>query len=119
MNSRMQMMGSGGMMGGGQIEAPGAGDARKLLAYLQGQGMQPARAEELQVGAPADRARFTAICAGCHALPSPSLHPPEDWPSVVARMMGNMQLMDKPQMTEPEREAVVGFLTTAARPRMN
>ena len=119
MSARMQMMSRGGMMGRGRIEAPGAGEARSLLAYLQRHGMQPARAEELQVGAPADRAKFTVICAGCHVLPSPSLHPPEEWPSVVTRMMGNMQLMNRPQMTESQREAVVRFLTTAARPRMN
>ncbi|MBI4083665.1 MAG: hypothetical protein HY423_13755 [Candidatus Lambdaproteobacteria bacterium] len=124
MNARMRMMGGGmmgggmmggGMMGMGRVEAPGASEGAALLAYLQRNAMRPARPEELQAGDPADRAVFLGVCAQCHAPPSPSLHPPDAWLGIVARMQANMQLMDKPQPTPQQREAIVRLLQAAAR----
>ena len=118
MNARMRMM-SRGMMGGGmmgmhRMEAPNLSDARTLLAYLIRNSMTPARPEELAVGPPADRPVFGTACADCHALPSPRLHPPGEWPSVVARMDANRRQMDKPELTPEDRAAVLRFLLAAS-----
>jgi cytochrome c2 len=123
MVARMRMM-SGGMMGGGmmgmgRLEAPSPAEAQTLLAYLLRFAMLPASRAELQAGDPFDRAAFQTECSRCHALPSPSLHPPEVWPGIVARMQANMQLMNKPQLTPQQRDAVVGFLQAAARAAAN
>jgi cytochrome c5 len=119
MVARMRMM-SGGMMGGGmmgmaRLEAPSPAQAGMLLAYLQRYAMVPATPEQLAAGPPEQREVFEAQCSRCHALPSPSLHPPERWPGIVARMQANMQLMDKSQLTPQQHEAVVRFLQAASR----
>jgi mono/diheme cytochrome c family protein len=114
MLGRMRMM-SGGMMAMHRLDAPSAAEGRTLLAYLREHAMVPAAPEELAAGTPADRAAFASLCARCHALPSPSMHPPERWPGIVARMQANMQLMDVGQLDEQQREAVVRFLQTASR----
>jgi mono/diheme cytochrome c family protein len=113
---RMRMMSHGGMMAMHRLDAPSATEGQTLLVYLQRYGMVSATPEQLAAGPSDERAVFAAQCAQCHALPSPALHPPETWPGIVARMQANMQLMGKPQLTPSQQEAVVRFLTAAARP---
>jgi cytochrome c5 len=119
MLQRMRMMG-GGMMGGGmmmgtRIDAPGDSESRVLLAYLRAQGMREARPEELAAGPSKERAVFREVCSRCHALPSPSLHSAEDWAGVIARMEGNMRLMNRPAVEPHQREAILRFLQTASQ----
>lgn len=38
------------------------------------------------------RAAFVADCSGCHNLPLPSEHAPEEWPEVVKLMAGRGHL---------------------------
>ena len=119
MLGRLEMMSGGGMMGRGmmgmgRIEAPTASEARTLLGYLEDHALREATIVELAVGNPSDREVFQAACSRCHALPSPSLHSPQDWPAVVARMEGNMQLMNKRAIATGEREAIVRYLREAA-----
>ena len=125
MNGRMRMM--GGMMGGGMmgrggmmgmmggVEAPSEREAGTLLRYLQEYSMREATPDELATGPAAERAVFRGVCSQCHALPSPSLHPPEEWLAVMARMQINMQNMDRPRVTPEQREAIVRFLQAASR----
>jgi cytochrome c5 len=124
MLQRMQMM-SGGMMGGGmmgggmmmgmRVDAPVDSESRELLAYLQAQGMREARPVELAAGPSKELAVFREVCSRCHALPSPSLHAPEEWAAVVARMEGNMRLMNRPAIDLQQREAISRFLQTVSR----
>lgn len=118
MLGRMEMMSGGGMMGRGgmmgSINAPTASEARTLLGYLRDHAMREATTVELAVGNPSDREVFQAACSRCHALPSPSLHSPQDWPAVVARMEGNMQLMNKRAIAKGEREAIARYLKEGA-----
>lgn len=110
---------SQGMMGMGRMETPGATEARTLLDYLLDHAMVPATPEQLARG-PADaRAVFQSRCSRCHALPSLSMHAPEQWPGIVARMQANMQLMGKATLTAEQQEAVVRFLQTASRSAAN
>jgi cytochrome c2 len=127
MNARMRMMGGGGMMGGGmmsgggmmgmmgRMETPTPQEAETLLRYLQQYAMVEAKPSELAAGPSEERPIFREVCSRCHALPSPSLHPPEEWLGVVARMQANMQLMDKPRITPQQRDAIVRFLQAASR----
>lgn len=114
MTARMRRMSEGmmreGMMGMRRMEAPGLAEARTLLAYLVRNAMKEARDEELQAATPADRATFRAECTPCHALPSPALHTPEEWPVVVARMLTNMQAMGKPKPAPEQLDAVLRAL---------
>jgi cytochrome c5 len=117
MVARMRMMSGGmmggGMMGNGRLEAPDATEAQTLLAYLLRFAMVPATRAELQAGDPFDRAAFQTVCTRCHALPSPALHGPDEWPGVVARMRSNMQLMERPPLTSEQVEAIVRYLKAA------
>ncbi len=119
MLGRVKMMSSGGMMGRGMmgmstIEAPTPSEARTILRYLTDHAMREATTGELAAGNPSDREVFQAACSRCHALPSPSLHSTQDWPAVVARMEGNMQLMNKRAIAKGEREAIARYLKEAA-----
>ena len=119
MLQRMHMM-SGGMMGGGmmmgmQIDAPDDSESHNLLAYLLAQGMREAKPEELAAGPSKERAVFREVCSTCHALPSPSLHAPEAWAAVVARMEGNMRLMNRPAVELQQREAILRVLQSASQ----
>lgn len=116
---RMEMMGRGGMMGRGMmgmgsVRAPSSSEAVTILRYLKEYSMRVATSAELAIGDPAHRGVFQAVCSQCHVLPSPTLHLPQEWAAVVARMQGNMQLMKKRVINEQEREAIILFLMQAA-----
>lgn len=122
MLERMRMMSTGSDMGGRgmmemHIRAPTSDQAESLLKYLQRYGMQAATEEELRRGAVADRRVFEAVCAQCHVLPSPALHPSKEWPGVAARMVTNMNAMARRIPTTIQLEAVVRFLQKAAFPQ--
>ena len=110
MLGRMEMMRRGRMMHRGRVESPSASEAGILLEYLKEFGMRPAHHDELNSGNEIDRKVFRMACSQCHVLPSPSLHSLEDWPAVVARMEGNIQLMNKQGITAQGREAINRFL---------
>ncbi len=101
-------------MGMGSVRAPSASESATLLRYLKDFSMRPATAAELATGDPADRGVFQAVCSQCHVLPSPTLHSPRGWAAVVARMQGNMRLMNKRVVGEKEREAIIRYLEQAA-----
>ncbi len=112
------MMGRGmmgpGMMGMGRIAAPTDSEAHLLLDYLQKHAMIEAGSAELAGDNSAERGVFSATCTQCHVLPSPSLHTQQEWPAVVARMEGNMQLMGKPGIAADRWAAIVRFLQSAS-----
>lgn len=119
MLGRMEMMSGGGMMGRGmmgmgRMEAPTSSEARTLLRYLQEFAMREARSDELNAGNETDLRVFRVACSQCHVLPSPSLHSLQEWPAVVARMEGNIQLMNKRGITMEGRDAINRFLKTGA-----
>ncbi len=115
MLSRLRMM-SGGMSGRGMggMKTPSDGEAHALLDYLQRYAMVPATPALLAAGPAEGRKVFMAQCSRCHATPAPTMHPPERWPGIVARMQANMALMQLPQLSEQQQEVVVRFLRIAS-----
>ena len=113
MVQRMTMMSRGGMMQ--KVDAPSAPEALTLLGYLKDHAMREATSDELAKGTSSGRSIFQKACSQCHALPSPSLFTPDQWPGVVARMEANIHLMNKTQITPGQRDAIVGFLNSASR----
>jgi mono/diheme cytochrome c family protein len=59
-------------------------------------GVVPAGVTPEALPEPAGRGArlLVAYCAQCHALPSPRMHTAEEWPPVVARMIGRMRMME-------------------------
>ncbi len=116
----MEMMGGGGMMEGsgmmgmGTVDAPSPEETETLLDYLRSHAMLPATPPDPSVGDPAQRGVFEAVCSQCHTLPSPSMHAPQEWPAVVARMQGNTQLMRKGTLRDNDRGPIIAYLQTAS-----
>jgi len=105
MNMRMQMM--GGMMG---VMAPDPVQLKILLGYLQRHAQKPIDAASYpDLDTPAGRA-FSTTCMQCHALPDPKQHSAQEWPSVVARMRGNMAAMGKTVPDEKTASEIIDFL---------
>jgi cytochrome c5 len=122
MTSRMEMMaGMKGMMGGMMrsgmmdIPAPTIQEQKRLLTYLQRHALRPASAETLGPPGTPGLALFRQTCSQCHAMPDPGLHTADEWPSVVERMRKNMEIMDKPVITDQERDKLISYLSQHAR----
>lgn len=119
MVSRMRMMtgmGRGMMMMMRQIRVPTAQEESELVSYLSRHAMRPASPDAIAESDLPGAFTFARTCAQCHALPDPTQHAPEDWPSVVERMRRNQREMGKPVMTEREKAEIVEFLQRSARP---
>lgn len=50
------------------------------------------------------RALYVRRCAGCHTVPMPNVHTPEEWPEVIGEMAARSRL------TPEERQDVERFL---------
>ena len=108
------------MMAG--VKAPGAGDAKAIVAYLQRHAQTPLDAARYpEVNQPSGEA-FRIACNQCHVLPDPKRHTAAEWPRVVARMQENMEWMNrvvgsKPVPGEPRLalEEINAFLAKYAR----
>lgn len=128
---------SGAMLGIG-VAAAGLGLGGMLLLHgpwgpggMHGHGMGPGRGMGGMMGipsgpgatvSPADLAEpaepgarlFVRYCATCHALPSPALHAPAEWPAVVARMGRNMAAVGRPGPAPSEARAIAEYLARQA-----
>ena len=67
----------------------------------------------------AEGAKFLGeFCAGCHNLPSPTIHSATDWPSVARRMWLRMDLLPADagikMPTIQQRQAILNYLLTNA-----
>jgi len=108
------------MMAG--VKAPGAGDAKAIVAYLQRHAQTPLDAARYpEVNRPSGEA-FRIACNQCHVLPDPKRHTAAEWPRVVARMQENMEWMNRVVGTQPvpgepqlRVEEILAFLNRHAR----
>ena len=58
---------------------------------------------------------FTARCSGCHALPHPARHTPQQWQHVVRLMEQRMAERSYLPMSDRERQAILLYLIKYAR----
>ena len=108
------------MMAG--IQAPGAEEARRIVAYLRKHAQLPLDEKRYpEVNAPAGEA-FRLACKQCHVLPDPKRHTAQEWPAVVERMRRNMEWMNRVVGTQPvpgepqlRVEEITAFLQKYAR----
>ncbi|HJS39143.1 MAG TPA: hypothetical protein VJ789_13555 [Burkholderiales bacterium] len=108
------------MMAG--VKAPGAEEAKTLVAYLQKHGQKPLDARKYPEAFTAAGEPFRLACNQCHVLPDPQRYTAREWPAVVARMQENMQWMNRvvgtrPVPGEPQLriDAINAFLAKYAR----
>ena len=108
------------MMAG--VKAPGAEEAKTLVAYLQKHGQKPLDARKYPEAFTAAGEPFRLACNQCHVLPDPKRYTAKEWPAVVARMQENMEWMNRvvgtrPVPGEPQLriDAINAFLAKYAR----
>ena len=108
------------MMAG--VKAPGAEEAKALVAYLQKHGQKPLDARKYPEAFSAAGEPFRLACNQCHVLPDPQRYTAREWPAVVARMQENMEWMNRvvgtrPVPGEPQLriDAINAFLAKYAR----
>ena len=108
------------MMAG--IQAPGAEEAKRIVAYLRKHAQLPLDEKRYpEVNAPSGEA-FRLACKQCHVLPDPKRHTAQEWPAVVERMRRNMEWMNRVVGTQPipgepqlRVEEITAFLQKYAR----
>ena len=101
---------SRGRMGRTLIQMLTAEEQRAVLTYLQRHALTAARPDALGPSHDPGLSQFKQTCSQCHALPDPRLHTAADWPGVVERMRRNMKRMGRPEISDRERDAIVGYL---------
>lgn len=60
------------------------------------------------------REAFQLVCSRCHALPDPRNHSAQDWPTVFARMEGNMTRMKVPPLKGTQTTDILLYLQRAS-----
>lgn len=118
MFGRIKMMGGmRGMMKRHRmnIQIPGQEEEKKLLVYLQDNALIPLDPKDFDLKSSKEALLFQNICSQCHGLPDPKLHTPEEWPSVVDRMLKNSEVMEKKVFGNDERNDIVKFLSQKAK----
>jgi hypothetical protein len=82
-----------------------------MLEYL----MENALRVGSEMPAGPGRDLFAQTCDGCHELPDPKSHSPDDWTAVVRRMMDHMQDVLGSTLTPDQYSRIVMYLESASR----
>ena len=97
------------------VAVPSTSERFLMLEYLVANALKVSGAN---LPAGAGRDAFQLVCSRCHALPDPRNHSAQDWPTVFARMEGNMTRMKVPPLKGTETTDILLYLQRAsAAPR--
>lgn len=110
--SKMSGMQGTSMM---DIENPSTEEKKTIVGYLEKHSMKSISPNKLLDPGSESAVLFREKCSHCHALPDPKLHTAEEWPGVVERMRGNMKSMERTEITENEKNTIVGYMVDQAR----
>lgn len=94
------------------VPIPTSADRVTLSQYLVKNALKVSAAE-LPEGPGRDL--FATTCTQCHELPDPRQHSPEDWVSVVRRMMTHMQDMLGQSLSQDQLGQVSGYLSAQSK----
>lgn len=110
----MERMGGRMRMTTGDVSAASVEEERVMVDYLRRHALRTVSDDELPAAELPGARLFARACSRCHALPDPSLHPPEDWPAVVQRMRENMRTMDVAELSDEDARRIVEYLRATA-----
>ena len=79
----------------GEVAVPTEVERRALLAYLGAHALRP------WSGPQPPPEPYRKACSGCHALPDPGQHDLQAWPTVLARMGRNAEVMGRSPPSPP------------------
>lgn len=99
------------------LRQPSGDEVAEIKSFLKKNALDVVPPEKLPLPKRHGIETFKRVCSRCHALPSPRLHTPEQWPRVVERMRINSYLLraDEPITTEETQDAV-SYLKAASGP---
>lgn len=109
---RMSRM-SGGMMM--NIEMPSAEEQKEIIGYLRAYSLKSISPRELPSPESREATLFKERCSQCHGLPDPERHTAKEWPAILEKMRGYMQVMDKKVITNDEEKDIEGYLQRNAK----
>jgi hypothetical protein len=92
------------------MKAPSPDEQKNIVAYLKAYSLKSIRPDTIPSPESPGAISFKNVCSQCHALPDPKLHTAVEWPAVVERMQVNMKIMDKPVITDHEKEKIITYL---------
>jgi len=77
-----------------QVDAQTPGNMREMMQSMMGSALPPGIDPKLLPDPDSHGAHLlTRYCSQCHNLPGPGMHTAAEWPAVVQRMNGRMQMM--------------------------
>ena len=103
------------MGGRGAIPVPDRREREAILSYLQAHALAAVRPRAVPEAGSESAELFTRTCSRCHAVPDPSQHTAEEWPTVVERMRGHMRQQEVGDLSDREARAIVDYLKRASR----
>jgi cytochrome c2 len=109
---RMSRM-SGGMMM--NVEMPSPEEQQDIVAYLRAHSLTSISPHKLPSPESQGAILFKDRCSQCHDLPDPGRHTAKEWPTIVERMQGYMQSMNKKMITANEEKQIVSYLSRYAQ----
>lgn len=109
---RMSRM-SGGMMM--NIEMPSPEEQNEIVAYLKAHSLKSIPLHKLPSPESPGAMLFKDRCSQCHGLPDPGRHTAKEWPAIVEKMRGYMQIMNKKIVTENDEKEIVSYLSRYGR----
>lgn len=111
--ARMSGMGGMGMMM--NIEMPSTEQQNEIVAYLKAHSLKSIPPHKLPSPESQGAMLFKDRCSQCHGLPDPGRHTAKEWPAIVEKMRGYIQIMNKKVVTENEEKEIVSYLSRYGR----
>jgi hypothetical protein len=93
------------------VNVPSVSERFLMLTYLTANALKVSGAN---LPAGPGREAFQLVCSRCHALPDPRNHSAQDWPTVFARMEGNMTRMKVPPLKGTQTTDILLYLQSAS-----
>ncbi len=92
------------------FKAPSNSEKDRISTYLQKHGMQSMALNDPSLQSP-EGFQFAWYCSSCHNLPASGQHSPDEWPSILDRMIKYRKAHARPDMSLDERYLILKFLT--------
>jgi cytochrome c5 len=91
------------------FKTPSNSEKSRISTYLQKHGMQSMTINDPSLQSP-EGFQFAWYCSSCHNLPAPGQHTPEEWPTVLDRMIKYRRIHARPDMSFSGRNLILEFL---------
>ena len=98
----------GGLLG--KVQEPSLEERQTIRRYILANALQPMRTPVSGLAGNS----YGYHCSGCHALPDPTQHRPEEWPTIMARMARNREVMKREPLSAETQLTILPYLQQAS-----